>query len=55
MAQARLSELGGAGGRGGSGSGEQDEPDADLVEAEAALRRAEVRLEATEATAGSTA
>lgn len=54
-AQARVSELGAAGSRGGSGSGEDDEPDAELVEAEAALRRAEVRLEAVETTSGAAA
>jgi F-type H+-transporting ATPase subunit epsilon len=54
-AQARISELGAQSGRGSSGATEQDEPDAELVEAEAALRRAEVRLEATAATAATTA
>jgi F-type H+-transporting ATPase subunit epsilon len=53
-AQARVSELGGTAGRGGGGPGEDDAPDAELVEAEAALRRAEVRLEAVEAPAGAT-
>jgi F-type H+-transporting ATPase subunit epsilon len=54
-AEARVAELGGSGGRGagsGPGSGEAVEPDADMVEAEAALLRAQVRLDATEATAG---
>jgi F-type H+-transporting ATPase subunit epsilon len=57
-AEARLSELGGAGGRtaGGSGtSGEGDEVDPEVVDAEAALLRAQVRLEAVDATAGATA
>jgi F-type H+-transporting ATPase subunit epsilon len=56
-AEARVAELGGAGGRSsssGSGAGEGDEPDADLVEAEAALLRAQVRLEAVDASAGVT-
>jgi F-type H+-transporting ATPase subunit epsilon len=52
-AEARVAELGGAGGRTtSSGAGEGDEPDADLVEAEAALLRAQVRLETVDATAG---
>jgi F0F1-type ATP synthase epsilon subunit len=62
-AEARVAELSGSGGRhsgggsgsGGSGSGgggEDEEPDADLVEAEAALLRAQVRLEAVDASAG---
>ena len=46
-AESRVAELGGS----ARSSGEGDEPDAELVEAEAALRRAQVRLEATEATA----
>jgi F-type H+-transporting ATPase subunit epsilon len=57
-AEARLSELGGTSARAagsGAGSGEADEPDADVVEAEAALRRAEVRLEASEAAPATTA
>ncbi len=45
-AESRVAELTAAGGR---GSGEGDEPDTELVEAEAALLRAQVRLEATEA------
>ncbi len=57
-AEARVTEVGGAAGRSsgaGSGSGEADEPDAELVEAEAELRRAQVRLEAVDATISSTA
>jgi F0F1-type ATP synthase epsilon subunit len=56
-AEARVSELGGAGrGAGaGSSSGEGDEPDAELVQAEAELLRAQVRLEAVDATASSPA
>ena len=57
-AEARVAEFGGATGRSsgaGSGPGEADEPDAELVEAEAELRRAQVRLEAVDATASSTA
>jgi F-type H+-transporting ATPase subunit epsilon len=46
-AESRVAELGGS----ARSSGEGDEPDAELVEAEAALRRAQVRLEASEATA----
>jgi F-type H+-transporting ATPase subunit epsilon len=56
-AESRVAELTGAGGRStgtGSGTGEGDEPDAELVEAEAELRRAQVRLEAVDA-ASSTA
>jgi F-type H+-transporting ATPase subunit epsilon len=45
-AEPRVAELGGS----ARSSGEGDEPDAELVEAEAALRRAQVRLEASEAT-----
>ena len=45
-AQARLSELGSTG---GSGRGaDEDEPNVELVDAEAALRRAEVRIETAE-------
>jgi F-type H+-transporting ATPase subunit epsilon len=52
-AEARVAELGGAGGRGtGTGSGEGEEPDHDLIEAEAALLRAQVRLEAVDESAG---
>jgi F-type H+-transporting ATPase subunit epsilon len=47
--ESRLSELGGTGGRAATGAGEAEEPDAELVEAQAALLRAQVRLEATEA------
>jgi F-type H+-transporting ATPase subunit epsilon len=50
-AESRVAELGAAGSRAG---GEAEEPDAEMVDAEAALRRAQVRLEAT-ATAGVTA
>jgi F-type H+-transporting ATPase subunit epsilon len=51
-AESRVSELEGASGRTGatsSGTGEGDEIDPDLVEAHAAVRRAQVRLEAVEA------
>lgn len=56
-AEAQLNELGGAGRGTGSGSGagaasEESQPDAALVEAEAALRRAQVRLEAVDAGSG---
>ncbi|HZM57247.1 MAG TPA: ATP synthase delta/epsilon chain alpha-helix domain-containing protein [Acidimicrobiales bacterium] len=52
-AESRVAELGAAGSRAG---GEAEEPDAEMVDAEAALRRAQVRLEATAtATAGVTA
>lgn len=44
-AEARVAEITSAGGR---GSGEDEEPDAALLEAEAALLRAQIRLEATE-------
>jgi F-type H+-transporting ATPase subunit epsilon len=57
-AEARVAELGGTAGRAagsGSGTGEDEQPDADLVEAEAELLRAQVRLEAVDATASSTA
>jgi F-type H+-transporting ATPase subunit epsilon len=47
-AQARVAELTAASGR--SSSSEGDDADAELVEAEAAVRRAEVRLEASGAT-----
>jgi F-type H+-transporting ATPase subunit epsilon len=46
-AESRVAELGGS----ARSSGEGDEPDAELVEVESALRRAQVRLEASEATA----
>jgi F-type H+-transporting ATPase subunit epsilon len=48
-AQGRVADLTAASGR--SSSSEGDEADAELVEAEAAVRRAEVRLEASGATA----
>ena len=58
-AEARVAELGAVGGRGGgsgagsgSAAGEDEEPDVDLVEAEATLLRAQVRLEAVDASAG---
>jgi len=54
-AEARVAELASAGrtsGSGDSGSGSEDEDDAEVVEAEAALRRSEVRLEAAGVTAG---
>lgn len=56
-AEARVTELGGAGSRGASsaGAGEEETPDADLVEAEAAVLRAQVRLEAIDASSASTA
>jgi F-type H+-transporting ATPase subunit epsilon len=57
-AEARVAEVGGASGRSsgsGSGPGEADEPDAALVEAEAEVRRAQVRLEAVDANASATA
>jgi F-type H+-transporting ATPase subunit epsilon len=50
-AEARVAELGGAGGRSSAATpGEGDEPDAEMVAAEAELRRAQVRLEALDAT-----
>ncbi len=63
VAEARVAELTAAGGRGagsasgsgagsGSAAGDDEEPDVDLVEAEAALLRAQVRLEAVDASAG---
>jgi F-type H+-transporting ATPase subunit epsilon len=50
-AEARVVELTAAGGRGGSGpaTGEDDEIDTELVDAESAVFRAKVRLEAAEA------
>ena len=57
-AEARVAELGGTAGRSagtGSGTGEEEQPDAELVEAEAELLRAQVRLEAVDVTASSTA
>jgi ATP synthase F1 epsilon subunit len=53
-AEARVAELASAGrtsGASDSGSGSDDEVDAEVVEAEAALRRSEVRLEAAGVTA----
>jgi hypothetical protein len=52
-AEARVAELASAGRTTGaaSGSGEDDEVDPEVVDAEAALRRAEVRLEAAGVTA----
>ena len=46
--EARVAELGGSAGR----AGEDDVPDAALVEAEASVQRARVRLEAVDATSG---
>jgi F-type H+-transporting ATPase subunit epsilon len=60
-AEARVAELGAAGRGGGSGagsgsgSGEAGEPDAELVEAQAELLRAQVRLEALDATSSANA
>jgi F-type H+-transporting ATPase subunit epsilon len=57
-AEARVAELGGTAGRAagsGSGTGEDEQPDAELVEAEAELLRAQVRLQAVDATASSAA
>ncbi|HEY1466139.1 MAG TPA: F0F1 ATP synthase subunit epsilon, partial [Acidimicrobiales bacterium] len=51
-AQARVTDLTAASGRGSSAEG--DEADAELVEAEGAVLRAEVRLEASGATAAAT-
>lgn len=56
-AEAQVNELGGAGRGAGSGAGagaggEEAQPDAVLVEAEAALRRAQVRLGAVDAGSG---
>jgi F-type H+-transporting ATPase subunit epsilon len=48
-AQARVAELGGTAARAEEG----EQPNVELADAEAALRRAEVRLEAADATAGS--
>jgi F-type H+-transporting ATPase subunit epsilon len=52
-AEARVSELGGSASR--TGTGDDEEPDAELVEAEAELLRAKVRLEAVDTTTGGTA
>ena len=49
-AEARLAELGAAGRGAGAAPGEGEEPDAELVEAEADRLRAQVRLEAVDAT-----
>lgn len=49
-AEARLAELGSAGRGAGAPTAEGEEPDAELVEAEAERVRAQVRLEAVEAT-----
>jgi F-type H+-transporting ATPase subunit epsilon len=55
-AEARLAELAGSGGRNARvGSDEEEEPDADVAEAEATLLRAQVRLEAADATTEATA
>jgi F-type H+-transporting ATPase subunit epsilon len=55
-AEVRLAELTGAGGRGaGAVPAEGDEPDAEQLEAAAELRRAQVRLEAVDANAGTPA
>ncbi|MHB8496448.1 MAG: F0F1 ATP synthase subunit epsilon [Acidimicrobiales bacterium] len=51
-AQGHLAELAGSG---RSTSGEPEEPDDEMVEAQASLRRAEVRLEATETPVGASA
>ncbi len=50
-AEARLSELGGPSSR-GSGADGEEAPDADRVEAEAALIRARVRMETVDVTSG---
>jgi F-type H+-transporting ATPase subunit epsilon len=52
-AEARVAELTGTGGR--TVGGEDEVPDAGLVEAEAALRRAQVRLEALDVASASAA
>jgi F-type H+-transporting ATPase subunit epsilon len=54
-AESRLTELGAAGRGAGAGTGEGEEPDAELVEAEAELVRAQVRLEAVNATSSASA
>ncbi len=57
-AEARLAELAGAGrstGAGSSSAGEPDEPDTEVLEAEADRLRAQVRLEAVEVPSGATA
>ncbi|HEY7947973.1 MAG TPA: hypothetical protein VID75_09860 [Acidimicrobiales bacterium] len=48
-AEARVAELTGSGGR-GPGTPDDEEPDAELLDAEAALLRAQVRLETVDAT-----
>ncbi|HUY65437.1 MAG TPA: hypothetical protein VMV06_01340 [Acidimicrobiales bacterium] len=53
-AEAQVTELTGSGGR-GTAAAEDAEPDAELAEAQAALLRAQVRLEAADATSGATA
>jgi F-type H+-transporting ATPase subunit epsilon len=53
-AEARVAELTGSGGR-ATGGGDDDEPDAELTEAESSLRRAQVRLEALDVTSASAA
>jgi F-type H+-transporting ATPase subunit epsilon len=53
-AEASVAGLGSSTGRSGA-TGEAEEPDIELVEAEAALLRAQVRLEAVDATSGTTA
>ncbi len=50
-AEARVAELTGSGGR-GAGAPDDEEPDAELIDAEAALLRAQVRLETVDATSG---
>jgi F-type H+-transporting ATPase subunit epsilon len=52
--EAKVAELNASGGR-GSGPADDAEPDAELAEAEASLLRAQVRLEAVEATSASAA
>jgi F-type H+-transporting ATPase subunit epsilon len=57
-ADARLAELAGAGRSSGGGSttaGEPEEPDAEVMEAEAERLRAQVRLEAVDVSSGATA
>ena len=54
LAEASVAGLGSSTGRSGA-TGEAEEPDIELVEAEAALLRAQVRLEAVDATSGTTA
>jgi len=53
-AEDSVAGLGSSTGRSGA-TGEAEEPDIELVEAEAALLRAQVRLEAVDATSGTTA